>query len=199
VSDKIVVPEGMLKATEDAISNDASYFDRESIIEAALRWLAENPIVPTHNQTIELCKVFEQKSQGQYCQSIRDVAVEWQKAMFYAPNLDPLVMYIERHFEDSYADKRSLRNRAESAVGDWKEHVKRNSLPKAGDVSFSTGVYFSPKSNDFPVVGFTEPEYPAEVKDYMAWAEVYFGDHPQLSELKNVLSGAYRRGKLAEK
>ena len=121
--------------------------------------------------------------------------------MFIAkePPVDPLVMYIERHFEDSYADKRSLRNRAEAAVDDWKEHVKRNSPTKAEDVSFSTGVYFSPKSNDFPVAGFTEPEYPAEIKDYMAWAEVYFGDHPQLSALKDVLSGAYRRGQNSAK
>jgi hypothetical protein len=349
---KYVVPAGMLKAAEYRYRSIENYIPAhatnthflkliEECLEAALRWLSENPIVPTEKQ-------WEEISKDAPLTSIRMpydwVLSEWQRRMFLAPEpdhvdgtveyrygtdipigiwykgnllptnfssvspktapspepevpcvlrsagefkinmttgmilcpahpsghdvdevkkkikdsggfvigemdepeppVDPLVMYIERHFEDSYADKRSLRNRAEATVGDYKEHLKRNCLkiesfdifdkvrdndsdgtieymtdttrpvaiwwegtrwpiatisrhedmPMASDVKFQTGVYVSPKSNDFPVAGFTEPEYPAEIKDYMAWAEVYFGGHPQLRELKNVLSGAYRRG-----
>jgi hypothetical protein len=49
--------------------------------------------------------------------------------MFLAPEpeVDPLVMYIERHFEDSSTDKLLIRNCAEAAAQDYHEHVKRNS------------------------------------------------------------------------
>lgn len=40
--------------------------------------------------------------------------------------VDPLVMYIMRHFEGGEPDKRALRNRAEAAVDDYREHTKRN-------------------------------------------------------------------------
>lgn len=40
--------------------------------------------------------------------------------------IDPLVMYIMRHFEGGEPDKRALRNRAEAAVDDYREHTKRN-------------------------------------------------------------------------
>ena len=133
---KIVVPEGMLEAALDGVEELAGVgvFGMVGIrtaLEAALCWLAENPVVPGHIQTIGLCQVYESRS-GDYCQSIRDVATEWQRRMFLAPDLppDPLVMYVMRHFEDVVGDKLALRNRAEAAVADYQAHYDHGRVNK---------------------------------------------------------------------
>ena len=83
----IKVPEGMLKATENAISTDASYFDRESIIEAALRWQSENPPVPTQEMAEALyADALANKAQNTHIASF--VCVLWIRRMYLAPEPD---------------------------------------------------------------------------------------------------------------
>lgn len=90
MSGKIKVPVGMQMAGFDALSADEqrgyppAYY---AFLYAALRWLSENPIVPTEEQ----CKDIERTgpSRGMDCYSwIHMAAVEWQRRMFLAPDPD---------------------------------------------------------------------------------------------------------------
>ena len=76
------------KRWPESATGEAVIRDR---VEAALEWISENPIVPNHEQAIALCQTFEDKGGSRkpdYCDSIRQVAVEWQKRMFLSPEED---------------------------------------------------------------------------------------------------------------
>jgi len=86
---KIVVPKGMLEAVEDASNADVGYFDSgdaRPILEAALRWLSENPIVPTNGQTKDLWKATNGALKDEWPILI---ATKFQRSMFLA--LEPSV------------------------------------------------------------------------------------------------------------
>ena len=68
---KIIVPDGMLKAMNSAFDNGRR--TTSLLGEAALLWLSENPVVPTHDQFDAM--------RGTY----RDICAEWQRRMFLAP------------------------------------------------------------------------------------------------------------------
>ena len=92
---KYLVPEEGLKAALEAWSvgyEGSPTLPMEkripTIIEAFIRWQSENPQVPNHEQTIALCKVYETQTERNYCQSVRDVAVEWVRRMYIAPEPD---------------------------------------------------------------------------------------------------------------
>jgi hypothetical protein len=95
---KIVVPKGMLKAaglSTDGIDPEGYFI--YTAIEAALRWLSENPIVPSDEQVGEMLAA---KSQfyGHFVPAdwIRWGATDWQRRMFLAlepevPGLDDVL------------------------------------------------------------------------------------------------------------
>ena len=79
---KIQVPEGMLKAIRGRyVGNDNC---GRYILEAALCWLSENPIVPTDGEAkaiwrdTGLCNEVDDDE-------LRCIVVEWQRRMFLAP------------------------------------------------------------------------------------------------------------------
>lgn len=76
---KIVVPEGMLRS---ATAEGARWSDRNNSVihelEAALRWLSENPIVPTPQQWKDI-----EESVPMF--HIWDRVGEWQRRMFLSP------------------------------------------------------------------------------------------------------------------
>ena len=81
---KIAIPEGMLEAAVAAVkipvSGQLARNQTHDILEAALRWLSENPIVPTMEQATEM------SDSGHPC--VLDgvwYATEWQRRMFLAP------------------------------------------------------------------------------------------------------------------
>lgn len=94
---KIVVPEGMLKAAVDGSvkwcdrdsSDQLSIPQHDAILEAALRWLAENPIVPTQEQIEDVwnfvikadAKTWIYPTLG----AVPEAVIEWQHRMFLAP------------------------------------------------------------------------------------------------------------------
>ena len=125
---KIIVPEGMLKAAVAAvkipISGEIVRNQPHDILEAALRWLSENPIVPTTEQIMSEANRTREFEAIMYAQWIG----WWQSHMFDAPEpeLDPMVMYIMRHFDDVEHDPHTRHNRAQAAVDDYREHLKRN-------------------------------------------------------------------------
>lgn len=78
---KVVVPEKMLDAVNGASVvaqnlHDESLFE---MLEAALRWLSENPIVPTVEQSSDMMEKFP-------VNTTRNVCVEWQRRMFLKPD-----------------------------------------------------------------------------------------------------------------
>jgi hypothetical protein len=81
---QIVVPDGMLKAVERLNYGGFSPSTAHEVIEAALLWLAENPIVPTHGQAKSMSRRFALGSSLEPDQATC-VAVGWQHEMFYAP------------------------------------------------------------------------------------------------------------------
>lgn len=77
---KIAIPEGMLKAAMDA--GDPSsllIIPHRRMLEAAVRWLSENPIVPTDDQMLKLYEDMSVINDGHF--TFRTV-VEWQRRMF---------------------------------------------------------------------------------------------------------------------
>ena len=95
-SGKIIVPKGMLKAAGAASGGvDPHGYYLVGPLEAALRWLSENPIVPTLDQ-IESMRRLSSYTDKPLC-TYQDVAVEWQRRMFLAPQSpDPRQGKIER-------------------------------------------------------------------------------------------------------
>jgi len=88
---KIVMPEGMLKAAMDSRMETYGHIAGWSegmcsqVLRAALRWLSENPMVPTDEQMHQL----RASSTATIPANLwRDVVVEWQRRMFLAPEQD---------------------------------------------------------------------------------------------------------------
>jgi hypothetical protein len=84
---KYVVPEGMLKAAIEA-SDSLPYMktDIRRGLEAAFRWLAENPIVPTDKQVREMIApkfgINSKELNGNMIASGITAAITWQRRMF---------------------------------------------------------------------------------------------------------------------
>lgn len=89
---KIVIPEGMLDAafrkaklsldTSDARTQNGI----ELAVEAALKWLGENPIVPTEEQHRKI--IADWNSEYRVARGYVDFVGEWQRRMFIAPDPD---------------------------------------------------------------------------------------------------------------
>ena len=78
---KIAVPEGMLEAAAEA-GKEVDGFVANNLricLEAALRWLAENPVAPTIG---DIDRMVKQSAVPAGSATIRDVAVEWQRIAF---------------------------------------------------------------------------------------------------------------------
>jgi hypothetical protein len=83
---KIVVPEGMLRAAIDesqyaTLGLSGHNVIIERTVKAALRWLSENPIVPTRRQVEEISVPYYRSS----AVAKEHAMVEWQRQMFLAP------------------------------------------------------------------------------------------------------------------
>jgi len=98
---KLVVPSGMVDAAYGKAIEDADGKVRyspvdavksherlgvERILEAALRWLSENPIEPTQKQSR---KLYADVPQGLLVDEVPSwYAIVWQRRMFLAPELE---------------------------------------------------------------------------------------------------------------
>lgn len=91
---KIVVPEGMYEA---ALKHQDSGIQCSAALEAALRWLSDNPIVPTREQAqeIHLATYSSFHSEDITTEIKINMAVEWQRRMFLAPEpeVDPVAAF----------------------------------------------------------------------------------------------------------
>jgi hypothetical protein len=77
---KIMVSEGMLSAAMVAVSGKSwSQLGLvEKMLEAALKWLSENPIIPSIEQAVDMYDKFP-------VNTTRNCCVEWQRRMFLSP------------------------------------------------------------------------------------------------------------------
>ena len=83
---KYQVPEGEINAVIEmwgARDPMLTLGQFRAILCAAKQWQAENPIVPTDEQTVTLREAYEDKPI--FSDSIRAVAVEWQRMMHLVP------------------------------------------------------------------------------------------------------------------
>jgi hypothetical protein len=85
---KIQVPEGMLETAKMAVQ-DYNHFNPNDILpclEEALRWVAENPIVPPIPEVHRIMSDYRSSHRGCCEGEIYEfVATEWQRRMFLAP------------------------------------------------------------------------------------------------------------------
>lgn len=81
---KILVPEGMLTAacTANHVGGIGGSGPLVNVLEAALLWLSENPIVPSDEQINSL---FEAHKYGVSRDAWKFYFSEWQRRMFLAP------------------------------------------------------------------------------------------------------------------
>lgn len=77
---KIEIPEGMLDAARNATKSWEYCLEA---LDAALLWLAENPIVPTDGQ---MQRLYEDMSKINDGRLTHRAVVEWQRRMFLEPN-----------------------------------------------------------------------------------------------------------------
>lgn len=77
---KIQVPEGMYNAARNIGRSDLAIKER---LEASLRWLSKNPIVPTEQQ---LQAIADEHNRGKcYPENILPYVTGFQRRMFFAP------------------------------------------------------------------------------------------------------------------
>jgi hypothetical protein len=80
---KIKVPEGMLKALLENMGGiGQGEATPEEALEAALRWLSENPIVPNDEQSNALWRIICGWGKTEYPTYAATIVVEWQRRMF---------------------------------------------------------------------------------------------------------------------
>ena len=86
---KIVIPDGMLKAIKDGRGHQAFGDFTEDYrrgLEAALCWLSENPIKPTEEQLIEIRNRRDKYDPALSEGEIEPITcIEWQRIMFFEP------------------------------------------------------------------------------------------------------------------
>ena len=85
---KIVVPEKMLKAASAAMRGPIT--NLSDFLEAALRWLSENPIVPTREQMRSISDAVNREfadADTEMIECMEDLCIEWQRRMFLAPEV----------------------------------------------------------------------------------------------------------------
>ena len=89
---RVKVPEGMLKAACAANDEYSDEGTNRRVLESALRWLSENPIVPTAD---DVGKILAARSvQGDFPDAgylAIYVASQWQRRMFVAPDEDEAI------------------------------------------------------------------------------------------------------------
>ena len=84
---RIVVPEEMFKAMVHAENHPGDKWDDDvlwEMLEAALRWLSENPIAPNDEQVDALTNEVPYQDSGNG-RIFRAVIDKWQRRMFLAP------------------------------------------------------------------------------------------------------------------
>ena len=117
---KYVVPNKMRVAVARTVFDECGKCDFHPQIrvalEAACRWLSENPIVPSETDAIILADVSLRAGDDRNKQ-VEDVATEWQRRMFLAPDtIDDREMIVYECHNCKKSWKQQLREKVTSCV-----------------------------------------------------------------------------------
>ena len=111
---KIVVPKGMLEAAASAtFLNEENGL--EKVIEAALRWLSEHPIMPSTEQLLRMSRQYIDAKRSEIDEEmilfIKHLVCAWQCRMFLAPKPEVPCAHVRTN---SY---HNFRNAQECVIG----------------------------------------------------------------------------------
>lgn len=118
---KIVVPHGMEMAAWDAMDVHAKFHSPavgcqpgsmcslDVGLEAALRWLSDNPLRPTGRNIQEISDNLTRQGEGH---STEDYIAEWQRIMFFAPEPG-----VPSDIQNAIRGKTLTRKQADAIVG----------------------------------------------------------------------------------
>ena len=184
---KIQVPEGMLKAIRGRyVGNDNC---GRYILEAALRWLSENPIVPTDGEAkaiwrdTGLCNEVDDDE-------LRCIVVEWQRRMFLAPDGPDVSQWTCQLSGYTFTQEEA------DAICEYvrtASHPIRagfNGEPVASNVEFTNAL--KAVQGEAP-----EPEVPEAVKDLLVDSQAHLAVN--CDTFNEAIFEAYRRGRESTK
>jgi hypothetical protein len=108
---KIAIPAGMLEAFHKAEYHFGLKWDDatlDKMLDAAIRWLVENPIVPTQDQRKELlslcnevCRTLQKDYEADEVSAV-NAAIEWQRIMFLATEpKETEAQFVSRWFKEN--------------------------------------------------------------------------------------------------
>jgi hypothetical protein len=91
---KYEIPEGMAMAARHAYEAWKSYASPEeqytngavAAVVAAIHWLADNPIVPSDDEALE---IYSTTPNNECCDLTKQIAVKWQRRMFLTRDTTP--------------------------------------------------------------------------------------------------------------
>ena len=99
---RIVIPDGMLKAAVDAAWGGPIHVGGGAlagiVLEAALRWLSENPIVPTRQNLEDMRTDWEDTPEQNAEKVVLFLIYEWQRRMFLAPEPEDDKAWVKRRY-----------------------------------------------------------------------------------------------------
>jgi hypothetical protein len=199
---KYLVPEGMLRAAWHAqLPADNPTFEWDEgdemsrkfyrrIMEAALRWMSENPIVPSETDAIILADVSLRAGDDRNKQ-VQAVATEWQRRMFLAPETPEereMIVYECHNCKKSW--KQQLREKVTSCV--YCQSTNTESIATVSAV------------RDYPIA--PGPEFPREDKSaFNSWwsstnNQNWFSNKPiTMRDLEETAYFAWRSAALSGK
>ena len=165
---KIQVPVGMSEAFHKAENHEGFKWDDavlDAMLSAALRWLSENPIVPTDEQIRDAARDSLLSTSGWGATAIdgaRKHFMALERRMFLAaePETNPIVVRVKNALIGCTLT-------AGDAV-ELMDYVRSCTHP--------------------------EPEVPSEIRDIDAWLTVYLGSHPEIENIRRNFLLTFRRG-----
>ena len=218
---RYIVPEGMLQAGRAVYSGYVTAeVGARRILEAALRWLAENPQHPTDyefGEIVNACRDSigaEAWEKGTEWMRAGMLCHEWQRRMFDAPEPEMIgneeigrfcgrYQRIDDAVREAYLRGQQSHKKEEFQFGATgfepiTGHRPNSQVDKDGGVIGVDYYRRTPDGGyakmDGPVDVTPEPEVPEETKDFSAWVDVNYPNDPRNPELKTLFGTAYRRG-----
>ena len=194
---KIQLPEGMLKAIGTAPNVchcSTCESGNEERLKSALRWLSENPIVPSEADVMEILQERVEShhiSGKEYCAippaTVRFVIRESQRRMFLAPDGPDVSQWTCQLSGYTFTQEEA------DAICEYvrtASHPIRagfNGEPVASNVEFTNAL--KAVQGEAP-----EPEVPSGIRDIDAWLTVYLGSHPEIENIRRNFLLTFRRG-----
>lgn len=185
---KRVVPEGMLRAAENKYRTIENYNSHHATdphsrmvlkecLESALRWLSENPTVPTISDLEAMRSGWKDTPEASAEGVVIFLIAEWQRRMFLAP--EPEVPRVVNGFDDLLWNRVGMNGPVSEAVQRMELHNRQ--IVEAWNRA--KALYTSHADDD--------PAAPAAIKDLLYGEDSFESGSDEINER---LAEAYQRG-----